>query len=187
MHKSTLIIGLVMSLNWAHGQNNLYEKKWTKIEDAVHTFYVGSTKEATLKLVLNASDSKAILSMGALNYTFRKVGFWKNTLEIVDDKNGLIGKVYADKWYGNAHVLEYKGREYKIVTRNNPLSELAILQDNKLILAYGLDPGEAIRVKITSSATKQDYLLDALLWYMFWPIAAENMGNRYEFVNHLSD
>jgi hypothetical protein len=177
-----LVIILVFCMHWTYGQKKQSLKSWTKIGEAHYAFSLDDKHEGTLKISPNSKDSKAIIKIGQEDFTIRRVGFWKTAVEITDKTNTNIGKLYGEKWYAHTFVLDYKGTKYKLVIRNNPLSELAIMQENKLVLAYGLDAGERIQVKITSSENHQDYLLDCLLWYLFVPIATENMGDDFTFV-----
>jgi hypothetical protein len=68
--------------------------------------------------------------------------------------------------------------------RNNPLSEWTIQLDEKDILAYGLnaEKNAKVNMKVSSSDTEDIFLLDFLLFYLFLPIAIENMGNDMSIV-----
>lgn len=185
MKKSILVLGLVFCLNLVHGQKMPRNKHWTKSGTSDFVFYVNNKPEAALKLTLNSSDGKALVNIGTEKYTLRKVGFWKNTLEISDENNKIIGKIYADKWFARNQIFQYNEIEYFIEVGNNPLSEVAIKHNGKLVLSYGLEPNESIKVRIRSTENSQDYLMDVILWYMFFPIATENMGDTYVFTNEL--
>lgn len=64
------------------------------------------------------------------------------------------------------------------------MAEWAILDENgKELIAYGLNAHEGkITVKITSVADDLEPLFDFILWYLFVPIASENMGDNFLFM-----
>jgi hypothetical protein len=79
-------------------------------------------------------------------------------------------------------VIEYGGIQYKLSVRNNPLAEYVITEGNKEILAYGLQPDKGkVQVKITGTAGQADFIFDFLLWFLFAPIAIENIGDNPTF------
>ncbi|MBI3235089.1 MAG: hypothetical protein HYZ42_13820 [Bacteroidetes bacterium] len=80
-------------------------------------------------------------------------------------------------------VLEFEGEKYKLLCRNNPLAEWAILKDNQLVLAYGITTeNKKVVVKITGLDKPSNYILDCLLWYLFLPIAMENSDDNLIFL-----
>ena len=93
-----------------------------------------------------------------------------------------------EKWYVNNWVVEYRGKNYKLSVRNNPLAEYMITEGEKLILAYGLQAQDGkVQVKITGVHSPDNYLFDFLLWYLFAPVAIENIGDHMSFsllLNH---
>lgn len=97
----------------------------------------------------------------------------------------MILKSYTEKWYANSTIIEYKGKKLVLKIRNNPLAEYVLYDVNKEILAYRLETvsGKA-EVKIKSNTS--DYMFDYLLWYVFLPIAQENIGYNYDFIMLLS-
>ncbi|CAN5748463.1 hypothetical protein BH10BAC3_BH10BAC3_40940 [soil metagenome] len=103
-------------------------------------------------------------------------------MEVCSKDGRIIAKVYDEKWYANSSILEYNGRRYQLMVRNNPLAEWAIRENDHDLLAYRIYAGNGkVGVKITSSNNNQDYLLDFLLWYLFVPIATENPGDNFFF------
>jgi hypothetical protein len=119
-------------------------------------------------------------------FTLKYNGFWKSNFEIKDENDVVILKSYTEKWFAHSTILEYKDKKLKLQIRNNPLAEYVIFDDDKELLAYGLyiDNGKA-SVKIATNSN--DYLLDYLLWYLFVPIAQENIGEHFVFNTSLTN
>lgn len=64
--------------------------------------------------------------------------------------------------------------------RNRNLAEYAVMRDGQDILTYGLFLAKRkTEVRISDSGIESDYFFDALLWYLFAPIAVENMSDRF--------
>lgn len=95
---------------------------------------------------------------------------------MTDQTGAIILKVYPKNWYGNRSMLEYDNKVYELFIHNNPLAEWVIADNDSLLLAYGLDSSTGqVGLKITApeAPIAQDWLLHALLWYLFVPIASE--------------
>lgn len=155
-------------------------KKWIKTKELNYAFEVDGKSIGTLEIVYSNFDRKAIFDIDNKKFILKYNGFWKNNFEIKDINENLILKSYTEKWYANSTILEYNGKKLKLKIRNNPLAEFVIFDADEEILAYGLNTnsGKAI-VRINSNTS--DYLLDFLLWYLFVPIAQENMGDNFIF------
>ena len=155
-------------------------KKWIKTQELNYAFEVDGKSIGTLEIVYSNFDRKAIFKIENKNFILKYNGFWKNNFEIKDINENIILKSYTEKWYANSTILEYNGKKLKLKIRNNPLAEFVIFDADEEILAYGLNTnsGKAI-VRINSNTS--DYLLDFLLWYLFVPIAQENMGDNFIF------
>lgn len=157
------------------------EKQWKKIAEGKYSFLIDNREAGSMEMLLNTNERKAVLLIDGTEYLVKQTGFWKTTIEIENAAGQLIAKAYYEKWYANSWVLEYKNCRYKIVIRNNPLAEWAILLNDELLLAYGLyTENGKLSLRITGS-TQNDHLFDFLLWYLFVPIATENMGDHFVF------
>lgn len=158
------------------------QKKWVKMGEGKYSFIVNDKEEGRLTFQPQTVESKATITLSGKNYLLQRKGFWKSQLELTGDNGQPILKTYYEKWYANSSVLEYSSRKFKLVVRNNPMAEWAILADDKEWLAYGLttDNGK-VAVKITTAAENNDWLFDFLLWYLFAPVAHENSGDSVTF------
>lgn len=155
-------------------------KKWITKKALNYYFEVDGKPKGSLEIVYSNFDRKAIFIIENQKFTLKYNGFWKSNFEISDEQDNLILKSFTEKWYANVTILDYKDRKLKLKIRNNPLAEYVIFDGDQELLAYGLDTndGSAI-VRITTNTN--DYLLDFLLWYLFVPIAQENIGDSFVF------
>lgn len=155
-------------------------RNWHTIGEGHYAFMQGKAILATMEIARTSLARKAIVMIDKELYTIEKVGFWKNGIEISDHSGKVIATCAAEKWYANALTLDYKGHTYKLLVRNNPLAEWAIQENGTDLLAYALatHDGKAA-IRLTAAPTHQDLLLDCLLWYLFVPIATENMDDGF--------
>lgn len=163
-------------------------KSWKKTGTGQYSFWIDDTEAGVMHIAHNTNEHKAVAVIDGNEYTIKRTGFWKSTIEITGADGQTIAKAYYEKWYANSLILEYKNNTYKMVIRNNPLAEWAILDNGRNILAYGLDTENGrTALRITSSANDTDILLDFLLWYVFVPIATENSGDHFVFTMMLAN
>ena len=159
------------------------QQQWRKIGKTQFAFTQNETTVASMDIALGTMNRKAQISIADTRFTIEKVGFWKNTIEISDADGKVIATAYHEKWYANAMILDYRGHAFKLLIRNNPLAEWAIVDDGNDVLAYGLTTSEGkAAIKITASVRQHDLLLDCLLWYLFLPIAMENADDNALFL-----
>ncbi len=157
-------------------------KTWKKANGNHYTFYKLEEKIGAMTIEMSVFEKKASFLIGEEQFTVKHVGFWKSNIEIEDAKGNVVLKTYNEKWYANTSIVEFDNRKLKLIIRNNPLAEYAIVDGDKEILAYGLDTNEGKAItRIQTSIHNKTYLLDFLLWYLFVPIAHENMGENITF------
>jgi hypothetical protein len=152
-------------------------KKWDKIGETTYAFVVDNKEIGTLDIEQNSIYGKAIAKIGSDQFVINRNGFWKSSYKVTDNQNIVIVEAAFEKWYASSLDMEYKGKKYKLVIRNNPLAEWVIVDGEKDVLAYGLNPKNdngASNIKITGSANSEDYILHFLMWYLFVPFASEN-------------
>ena len=158
-------------------------KNWKKTNEGIYAFFADSAEIGKMELLNNSSESKAVCFIKNNQFTIKRTGFWKSTIEISNKAGQTIIKVQPEKWYATYWTIDYNNKKYKLTVRNNPLSEWAILDNSKEIAAYGLFmDNDRLAVKITNSNESSDFLFDFLLWYLFAPIATENMDDSFTFL-----
>jgi hypothetical protein len=156
------------------------EKKWSKVAEGSYSFQVDGAEVGKMDIAWGSLTQKAQADMDGKIFRFKRNGFWKTILEITDKNDLHMAKVYPEKWYSNTSVLEYKGASYRLQLRNRNLAEYAVMRDGQDILTYGLFLAKRkTEVRISDSGIEFDYFFDALLWYLFAPIAVENMGDSF--------
>lgn len=157
-------------------------KNWNKLEENRYAFIVDNKKVGEMSLEPKSLQSAAICRIGGDNFTIKRTGFWKSRVEISDKDGMVVAKTYSEKWLANSSILEYDGKKYKLLLRNNPLAEYAIMDGEQTVLAYGLQHDkETVSVRIAGDLANSDVLFDFLLWYLFVPIVVENSGDDFVF------
>ena len=155
-------------------------KKWIKVSELKYSFEVNGNPIGTMEIIYSNLERKAIFTIENRKFTLNYLGFWKSNFEIRDENDVVIMHLYTEKWYASSTVLEYKGKKLKLKIRNNPLAEYVIFNGETELLAYGLDT-QSGKVSVRIHSNSNDFLLDYLLWYVFVPIAQENMGDSFVF------
>lgn len=161
-------------------------KYWKKTEEGEYSFHIDEQKIGNMRISFDSIDSKAIVTINDKEYIIRRTGFWRNKIEVTNSSNEPIARIYGENWYSHSFWLDYDEKKYKLLIRNNPLSELAITYEKQDILAYGLKVDHTlgtVQIGINTSENSQNHLFDFILWYHFLPIAHENMGNDFSFIN----
>jgi len=158
-----------------------------KKSEGKFSLIVDNTAIGNMEISSKTTISKAICTLGEQKFTIQKTGFWKNNREVLDNSGQIIAKIYNEKWFASSSILDYKNKKYKIVSRNNPLVELVILEQEIELLAYGLKTEKKeIKVQISMNKKTTDLLFDFILWYLFAPIIAENADDNVVFQMLLS-
>ena len=158
-------------------------KNWKKIGIRDYSFSKQDNRIGTLVIKSNIFERKATFEIENRTYQLEHVGFWKNNIVIVDANGNVVLRTYSQKWYSNATVIEIENRKLKLLIRNNPLVEYAIIDGDEEILNYGLDVNEGkAATRIQTATSNTSYLLDFYLWYLFAPVAHENMGDDLTFL-----
>jgi hypothetical protein len=157
-------------------------KIWKTVKQGLYSFEIDGNSIGTLEVIYSQNDRKALFTIGNSIYTLKYTGFWNSNFEITDATETKIMTSRIEKWYASATILEYKGKQLRLRIRNNPMAEYVILDEEKELLAYGLstENRKAI-VRINTFSDENNYLLDFLLWYLFLPIAQENIGDNFLF------
>lgn len=158
------------------------KKQWVKNTDSSYTFWVDEKKAGEMNINFNTIAVKAICLIGEKMLEIKRTGFWKSTIEITGSNEAVVLKTYPEKWYAHSSAIEFENKKYQLILRNNPMAEYAVTENDKDILAYGLDAeNRELKVRISTSGNP-GIIFDFLLWYLFLPIANENFGDTYSFL-----
>ena len=162
-------------------------KSWKRTEEGKYSFSMDNNDIGTIKISYNTLESEAKCQIQGKHFTIKRTGFWKSTIEIYNEGGDSIAKIYPEKWYASSWTFDYRDKVYKIKVRNNPLAEYVIQVNSKDLAAYGLTTeNEKVSVRISTLSQNSDLLFDFILWYLFVPIATENMGDDFLFLMLLS-
>lgn len=154
------------------------KKQWEKIANGQYRLYIDDIASAEMQLDSCSLDKKAVATVGTQKINIRKSGFWKKTIKLLDEQGKVLAKAYHRKWYSTGYVLEVGNKAYKVIIRNNPLAEWVIFDKKEALLAYSLkQEGGSLKTNISTADDAQNPLFDILLWYLFLPIATENVDD----------
>ncbi len=158
-------------------------KEWKKISEGKYSFFKHENEIGQLTIHTKFFQKSAEFEIDGYYYQLKHTGFWSNNIEISDSSGKVVLSTYKEKWYSNATTISFESRKLTLNIRNNPLAEYAILDGENEILSYGLKVHDKqVVTKIQTSLHHKSYLLDFYLWYLFAPIARENMGDDLLFL-----
>jgi hypothetical protein len=161
----------------------MHSKSWKKMAEGQYAFYVDDVESGQMQISYNSLERKAQCEVNGVPFQIKRTGFWKTSIDISKATGEVIGKVYPEKWYASSWSFEFGNKKYRIIIRNNPMAEYAILDGTTEIAAYGLDANNGHpKVRITSTDKEADFIFDFLLWYLFVPTATENSEDHLVFL-----
>lgn len=156
-------------------------RNWVSLPDSAFVLTLDEQSVGTLYInSLNNGQTTCILPEGTFFLSGR--GFWNHHLEVTDQEGRVVLDASATNWFSNQMKFTYDNRFYILQVRNNPLAEWVILEGPVALLTYGLgSDGQRPEVYIKVSDQEVPYLFDFLLWYLFWPVAQEQMAGEMVF------
>lgn len=162
------------------------KKEWISADENRYVLHVDRVEQASLMMYPATLSQRAEVRVAGQPFEINRTGFWKSNIDITDAHGNVALRVRSEKWYANTWMVDFGTEHYTLVLRNNPMAEWALLDGSRLVLAYGLttDNGRPTP-RISGEATNQ-LLLDALMWYLFAPIAHEQVGNDLTFLSLLA-
>lgn len=115
-------------------------------------------------------------------FMIRKEGFLRNKTVLRNEYGMRIGQLGYEKWNSSEGTIDLNEEKFFYTIQNNPLAELVIYRDTKEkpFVVCGLKPGNGnTAVKFSKEnelSPSQHFMLMALCWYMFLPVAKENVA-----------
>lgn len=113
-------------------------------------------------------------------FLIRKEGFLRNKTIIRNEYGIKIGEFGQEN---GKRFISVNDQKFFYTTRNNPLAELVLFTDSAAnpAISCGLSttdgaPGIAFNKEKTTEEIQHPGLLMALCWYMFMPVAKENVA-----------
>lgn len=119
-------------------------------------------------------------------FLIRKEGFLRNKTVLRNEYGVRIGQLGYERSNASEGVIDLNNEKFFYTIHNDPLAELVIYRETKekpfVICGLKADNGNT-SVKFSKEnqlSPTQHFLLMALCWYMFLPVAKENMA-EYAF------
>ena len=113
-------------------------------------------------------------------FLIRREGFLRNKTVLRNEYGIRIGQLSHEKSNADEGIIELNDEKFFYEVRKNPLAELVIYRSVKIkpFVVCGLKPGSGNTFiqfsKANTFSTTQHFLLMALCWYMFQPVAKQN-------------
>jgi hypothetical protein len=154
------------------------KKKWNKISPGKYALVQNGSVLGEIDRAKTTELYNVLL--GQQKYKISSSGLLSQKVEIRDINGTLVLKMEPEKWYSSYYSLMFNETKYKLIIRNNPLSEFVVVYENTELVAYGLDmlkESNKLAVRVIEKDSHQPLLFHALLWYLFEPLSYENSGD----------
>lgn len=111
-------------------------------------------------------------------FMLRKEGFLRNKTVLRDEYGIRIGQLGYDKTANTRGTIELHEKKFNFSLEKDPREQLVIRRENEINpqVICGLSEGEgagSVKIDRKNGSTEQ-FLVMALCWYLFLPIAKEN-------------
>ena len=157
-------------------------KQWFRRDDRIFEFSVDGVVVGMMEIAHGQSNSRAICSIGDLEFTIKPTSSFTTSIDIAETGGEPVAIVRTEHWYSDHSILEFEGKKYTLRLHNDPLATWSLFLNDKKVLSYGLQLSNGkLSVDIKGLGQPNSPILDFLLWYLFLPIAIENMGQLLEF------
>ena len=108
---------------------------WKKSAEGKHILFHKEVKMGEMVIKNDLFRKSAVISHKSQTYQLKRSGFWKSNIEIIDGNGQVILKSHNEKWYSKTARIEFEGKKFNLVIRNNPLVEYSIFDGNTEILS----------------------------------------------------
>ena len=110
-------------------------------------------------------------------FLIRREGFFRNKTVLRNEYGIKIGELGQEN---EANFIDVNGERFYYHVHNNPLAELVLYKESKerpvIVCGLNVNNGKtAVHVEKKKETVSQPGLLMALCWYMFMPVAKENV------------
>jgi hypothetical protein len=158
--------------------------QWKQVSSSPsHVYHLTEGDKVLLTLTINykSSSLRAECTSAKRAFFIHKEGIWKNRTVLKNEYGYKIGQMYYEKWHSDNGIVEIDDKKFRYLFRNNPLAEIAVFNEGETepVVACGLATVSGqTTVKINHNGEFEDadmkYMLFALTWYLFLPVAQEN-------------
>ncbi len=142
-------------------------------------FHLWHKDEKLLTLTLHPfSNTARVESAGEKRvFLIRREGFFRNKTVLRSEYGIKIGELGQDN---ETSFIDMNEERFYYFVRNNPMAELVIYKDSpeEPLMVCGLDVANgkaSVKFEKNDDTVSQPGLLMALCWYMFLPVAKENV------------
>lgn len=158
-----------------------WESTTTPNQNEVHQLYKGDKKLLTLTFNPFSNSARVECDHEKRIFLIRKEGFRRNKIVLRTEYGFKIGELGSEN---KENFITVNEERFYYSIHNNPLAELVLYKETKdkpfVVCGLGTDKGTpAIHFSKDSSSVNGDAphpgLLMALCWYMFLPVAKENV------------
>lgn len=138
-------------------------------------------KLMTLELNLFSQTAKIECYSSRRIFKIDKEGFLRHKTILKNEYGVKIGELSLENWFSHEGIILLNTQRYKYTIRKNALAELIVYNESAQtpLISCGLqlNKGNAsIDFKHHSNTEKQSIFLMALAWFLFLPIAKENIA-----------
>lgn len=157
------------------------KKEWVKIEQGSYQLLVDEKPVGTMNFLGNGPGSGAKFESGSTTYFIKPEGFWKLRYKVTD-QSGI--ELFSIRQAAKEQSFTIPEGTYQLKLHNNPLAEWVISDGEDILLSYGFTiTGSKVKIGIKTARQQHNYLFDFLLWYIFLPVAMEELGEEWTFEN----
>jgi hypothetical protein len=158
--------------------------KWTAttVANGFETYELRNGSEPLVSLTLNQFSQTAKVECANSRRVFKidKEGFLRHKTIIKNEYGVKIGQLGFDAWNSSEGFIDLNNERLYYTVHNNPMAELIIYKESKKqpLVVCGLsasDGNTSIHFSKDKEADKYSCLLMALCWFMFMPVAKENV------------
>jgi len=174
-------------LNYLPCMNNHSRLQWipVKVEDDHEVYELWNGLKKLMSLSLNHQEHSAKIDCEDCRRTFHidREGFLLNKTILKNEYGIRIGQITHEILFKNEGFIELNDERFHYMIQSNPLAELMIYKKSKKnpLLICGLEAEKEKTVVYFSKAAESNpekfpSLLMALCWFLFLPIAKENVA-----------
>ncbi len=140
----------------------------------------GAKKLMTLELNLFSQTAKIECYSSRRIFKIDKEGFLRHKTIFKNEYGVKVGELSLENWFSHEGLILLNNERYRYTIQNNSLPELIIYNkgSQKTLISCGLqlnNGNTGIDFKHYNNTEKQSVFLMALAWFLFLPVAKENV------------
>jgi hypothetical protein len=163
--------------------NNNSRLEWLplRIEDEIEIYELWSGLKKLMVFTINHREHIARIESenSRRNFHIDKEGFLLNKTILKNEYGVRIGQISHELLFKNEGIVELNEERFSYSIQNNPLTELIIYKKSKkepLLVCSLKTKNENTFVHFSKNEENTSSLLMALCWFLFLPVAKENMA-----------